>query len=113
MHGIVSLMVGWLEVVLFITVVFAPAQSLPMCPTTGLSHGCDDQIEVMRPGNGHGIGNGGVVGDECNLLPQLSMPEAMPSKENSPALIRLFCEPSCDGNGLALLRGLVCFFALV
>ena len=63
--------VGWLEVMLFVTVILAPAQSLPVCPNTGSSCQCDDWIEVMQPGNGCRIGNHG--GGECNPLPPLCL----------------------------------------
>ena len=32
------------------------------------------------------MGYGIVAGGECDLLPQLRLPEAMPSEDNSPAL---------------------------
>ena len=55
-----------------------------MCPNAGPSHGCDDQIEAMQPGDSRR--NGIVAGGECDLLPQLCLPESMPSEDNLPVL---------------------------
>ena len=43
-------------------------------------------IGLKRCDLGTVVGYGIVVEGECDLLPQLCLPEAMPSEDNSPAL---------------------------